>query len=117
MARLDILVHGGCLSEKSARNLAREIQHELPVWHINVRSVEKRDADSLGILGLPAFVLEGEVLVTGIPQKDWLLARLREWERGERWSGLLPAGRSAQRRKQRWWRMQSWGEPSGTLPL
>ncbi len=84
MARLDILVHRGCLSEQSARTLAREIQHELPNWHIDVRPAEKQDSDSLGILAFPAFLLDGRILATGIPRKDWLLAKLREWERGER---------------------------------
>lgn len=91
MALLEILVHQGCMSERSARTLARDIQQELPAWHIDVRSAEKRDTESLGILVFPAIVLEGRVLVTGIPQKDWLLARLREWERGKRSSSLRPA--------------------------
>ena len=38
----------------------------------------------LGILAFPAFLLDGRILVTGIPRKDWLLAKLREWERGKR---------------------------------
>lgn len=80
MARLDILVHRGCMSELSARSLARELQQELPAWHIDVRAGEVGDTDSLGILVFPALVLEGRVLVTGIPQKEWLLTRLREWE-------------------------------------
>ncbi len=83
MARLEILVHRGCLSEQSARTLAHEIQQVLPRWQIDVRPAEKRDTESLGILVFPAFVLQGRVLVTGIPQKEWLLARLREWARGK----------------------------------
>jgi len=84
MARLDILVHRGCLSEQSARTLAREIQHELPDWHIDVRPAEREDADSSGILVFPAFLLDGRILATGIPRKDWLLEKLREWERRKR---------------------------------
>jgi predicted DsbA family dithiol-disulfide isomerase len=72
------------MSEHSARTLAQEIQHELPDWHIDVRPAEKQDADSLGILAFPAFLLDGRILATGIPRKDWLLAKLREWERGKR---------------------------------
>lgn len=84
MARLDILVHRGCLSEKSARTLAQEIQHELPHWCINVRPAEKQDSDLLGILAFPSFLLNGRILATGIPRKDWLLEKLREWEQGKR---------------------------------
>lgn len=84
MAHLDILVHRGCLSEQSARTLAREIQYELPNWRIDVRPAEKQDSDSLGILAFPAILLDGRILATGIPRKDWLLAKLREWERGKR---------------------------------
>jgi len=84
MARLDILVHRGCLSEQSARALAQEIQQELPAWHIDVRAAGKEDCDALGVLVFPAFLLGGRVLATGIPRKEWLLARLKEWERGGR---------------------------------
>ncbi len=83
MACLDILVHRGCISEASARTLAQEIKHELPDWQIDVRPAEKQDTDALGILAFPAFLLDGRVLATGIPRKDWLLARLREWEHGQ----------------------------------
>jgi thioredoxin len=83
MTRLDILVHRGCMSEQSVGALAQEIQHELPNWQIDVRAAEKQDTDSLGILAFPAFLIDGQVLAIGIPRKDWLLARLREWERGK----------------------------------
>lgn len=83
MARLDILVHRGCLSEQSARALAQEIQQELPALHIDVCVASKEDCDALGILVFPAFLLDGRVLATGIPKKGWLLAKLAEWEKGE----------------------------------
>ncbi|MDP3092911.1 MAG: hypothetical protein Q8N04_19740 [Nitrospira sp.] len=82
MARLDILVHQGCLSERSARTLAQEIQQELPDWHIDIRAASKENCDALGVLVFPAFLLDGRILATGIPRKEWLLARLKEWERG-----------------------------------
>ncbi len=84
MVRLDILVHGGCLSELSARTLAQEIQSELPNWHIDVRTAEPGDTDLFGVLAFPAFLLNGRVLATGLPRKDWLVAKLRAWEKGER---------------------------------
>lgn len=82
MARLDILVHRGCLSELSAQNLAEEIQNELPDWNIDVRAAEPGDMDLFGVLVFPAFLLDGRILTTGIPRKDWLLAKLRAWKKG-----------------------------------
>ncbi|NGZ04284.1 MAG: hypothetical protein CV090_14685 [Nitrospira sp. WS238] len=84
MGRLDILVHGGCLSELSARTLAQEIQKELPNWDINVRTAISGDTDLSGVVVFPAFLLEGRILTTGLPRKDWLVSKLRAWERGER---------------------------------
>ncbi len=84
MARLEILVHGGCLSELSARTLAEEIQNELPNWDINVRTATLGDRDLSRVVVFPAFLLEGRILTTGLPRKDWLVAKLRAWERGER---------------------------------
>ncbi len=84
MARLDILVHGGCLSELSARSLAQEVRNEFPNWHINVRTAEQADTTLYGVLVFPAFLLDGRILTTGIPRKDWLVAKLRAWEKGER---------------------------------
>jgi hypothetical protein len=84
MARLDILVHGDCLSEQSARTLALEIRTAFPDWVIDVRSVEPCEADTLGVMVFPAFLLEGRILTTGIPRTDWLVATLRIWERRKR---------------------------------
>lgn len=83
MARLDILVHGGCLSEQPARVLAHELQCEFPSWHIDVRTAGSIDQDQFGVLAFPAFLLEGRIVTTGIPKKDWIVAKLRAWERGE----------------------------------
>lgn len=84
MSRLDILVHGGCLSEHSARSLAEEIRHELPNWDITVKTAVPGDPDLSGVIVFPAFLLDGRVLATGVPRKDWLVERLRAWERGKR---------------------------------
>jgi len=84
MARLDILVHEGCLSEHTVRSVAHDIGLEFPDWQIEIRVPEKRDKDVLGVLVYPAFILDGSVLVTGMPEKDWLLSRLREREKLKR---------------------------------
>lgn len=80
MARLDVLVHQGCLSERTARGVAREIQAELPTWEIAVRQVTDGESVSLGIMVFPAFLLNGRVLATGIPKTAWLVSQLRKWE-------------------------------------
>ncbi|MEW6247939.1 MAG: hypothetical protein AB1555_14670 [Nitrospirota bacterium] len=81
MARLEVFVHKGCLSEQRARGLARAIHEALPAWEICVRHVSDTEADAAAVIALPAFVVDGQVVATGIPQKDWLVAKLREWER------------------------------------
>lgn len=80
MAQLEILVHRGCLSQLTVSGLAREIKADLPVWNIVVRQVAEEESRSLGIIVLPAFMLEGKIIATGVPKKDWLVARLRESE-------------------------------------
>ena len=83
MARLDILVHRGCLSEGPVRRLALDLQHELPKWRIDVRTAESVDRDRLGVMALPVFLCNGDIIMTGFPQKDWLVAELRARENGE----------------------------------
>ncbi len=84
MARLDILVHRGCLSEPSIRTLASELKLDLPHWDISVRAPTHCDEDLHGTIISPAFLVNDRVLVTGLPKKDWLLSRLHAWEQGER---------------------------------
>ena len=84
MARLDILVHGGGLSEGPVRRLALDLQRELPKWQIDVRIAESVDRDRLGVVAFPVFLCNGHTVTSGFPQKDWLLAKLRAWENGER---------------------------------
>jgi len=84
MARLDIVFHGGCLSEGPARRLAFHLQHEFPDWHINVRAAEPVDRDQLGVVTFPVFLFNGHIVTIGFPRKDWLVAELRAWENGER---------------------------------
>jgi hypothetical protein len=84
MARIEILLHNGCLCEQGARELARAIQQEFPAWEICVRPVTDGEAVSCGAIVLPAFLLEGQVLATGIPNKQWLVAKLKEWEQVRR---------------------------------
>lgn len=61
----------------SIRKLAEEIQEELPDWKIEVQPAEEH-TDCDAILAFPAFLVDGQVLATGLPRKDWLLERLKE---------------------------------------
>lgn len=77
MAVLEIFVHRGCLSELSALGLGNQIQEALP--GLQVRVVDDRErARTLGIVALPAFVLDGNLLVVGIPRREWLIRLLRD---------------------------------------
>ena len=84
MAKLEILVHSGCLSEQSARTLAQAIRQELPAWEVDVRSPEQRDIQTRGIAAFPAFLVNDRIVSTGVPTKDWLLNELRMWEKTQR---------------------------------
>lgn len=77
MARLEVFVHRGCLSEQPALKLANEIQEEFPAWQVKVVDSQDR-ARTLGVIAFPAFVLNGNVLAVGIPRKEWLMRLLRQ---------------------------------------
>ena len=77
MARLTILIHQGCLSDHSVQMLAEEIQGHLPDWTVDITPAEL-SADSSGLVAFPAFLVDGTLLATGLPEKEWLLQRLRE---------------------------------------
>ncbi len=77
MAVLEIFVHRGCLSEQSALGLGNQIQEALPGLQVQVVDDRKR-ARKLGIVALPAFVLDGNLLVVGVPRREWLVRLLRD---------------------------------------
>jgi hypothetical protein len=74
--RLEVFVHTGCFSQKSALALAEELHRQFPQWTIQV--IENHgQAEALGIVTLPAFVLDGQVIAVGVPRLEWLLEKLR----------------------------------------
>ncbi len=77
MARLTILIHRGCLSDHSVRLLAEEVQAHFPDWSIEITPAEL-STESRGLVAFPAFLVDGTLVATGIPEKTWLLKRLRE---------------------------------------
>ncbi len=80
MARLDIVVHQGCLSEQTVSPLARDLQEALPGWRIQMRAADTVDTEQLGLLTFPTFLVNGRVVATGIPRKEWLMSTLETWE-------------------------------------
>lgn len=80
MSVLEVFVHSGCVSEQPAVVLAEEVRKEFPGWLVQVVDNQAR-AESLGLVVLPAFVLNGKVLAVGVPRKDWLIRQLRERHR------------------------------------
>ena len=78
MAALEIFIHRGCVSEQPTVALANEIRKEFPTWRVQVVENQMR-AKALGIIAVPAFVLDGEVVAVGVPRKEWLVRELRDW--------------------------------------
>jgi len=76
MARLTILAHQGCLSIRSVQKLAEEIRGQLPDWTIELIPAEL-SAESSGLVAFPAFLVDGTLVATGLPEREWLLKRLR----------------------------------------
>jgi predicted DsbA family dithiol-disulfide isomerase len=77
MAVLEIFVHRGCQSEQSAFGLGAQIQEAFPSLQVQVVDDWER-ARTLGIVALPAFVLDGNLLVIGVPRREWLMRLLRD---------------------------------------
>ncbi len=76
MPLLEIFIHAGCFSERTARALAAEIQKECPAWRVEV--VENRErASEQGIVAVPAFVADGKLVAVGVPKREWLVQKLR----------------------------------------
>lgn len=90
MNLLEVFVHPGCISEKSALALARELQAAWPALEVRIRSVPEASerAQTLGIIVTPAFVLNGTIIAVGVPRKGWLIAKLQEF--GIKVGGLSP---------------------------
>ncbi|WP_447974480.1 hypothetical protein [Nitrospira sp. Kam-Ns4a] len=78
MPLVEVFVHAGCKSERTALALADEIRREFPSWQVLIRDCEEDRARVLGILIAPSFVLNGELIAVGIPRKEWLIRALCE---------------------------------------
>ncbi len=84
MRQLDFYFHDHCLSRQSILLLAGEIEQGCPDWHIVVHPLLEHEVKALGFLVLPTIVMNGRVVTTGIPEKDWLLERMKECEPTDR---------------------------------
>lgn len=78
MKLLEMFIHRGCLSENAALVLLKEIQAMSAELDVTIhRLPEAQDrAMALDVVVTPAFVLDGKLLVVGVPRKEWLIARL-----------------------------------------
>jgi len=90
MKLLELFLHPGCISEKSALALARELQSVWPALEVRIRSLPEASerAQALGVIVTPAFVLDGTIIAVGVPRKGWLAAKLQEF--GINAGGLCP---------------------------
>lgn len=84
MRQVDFYFHDSCLSHQSICLLAREIQRDCPAWHVAIHPLLGHEAKALGFHILPAIVINGSTVATGMPKKDWLLERMKECERADR---------------------------------
>ncbi|MBX3308292.1 MAG: hypothetical protein KF751_19775 [Nitrospira sp.] len=79
MRRVDFYVHSGCLSEKSILSLAVEVLKLDPTWTVTVHQLAEPDIERQGFAVLPAIVINGRTVATGVPNKEWLLRKMGEW--------------------------------------
>ncbi len=84
MRQMDVYFHEGCPSEQSLFLMVKEIAHDCPTWKITLHQLLEHEAKALGFQALPAIALNGAALATGIPNKDWLLEKMKECERVKR---------------------------------
>lgn len=78
MQRVDFYVHSGCLSEQSILSLAVELLELFPTWTVTVHQLAGNDAVTKGFPVLPATVINGRTVATGVPNKEWLLRKVGE---------------------------------------
>jgi len=82
MVVLEVFLHTGCTSEQPALTLVRELEKEFPKLRIRVSQIGRDQAHALALSVLPAFVVDGTVVAVGVPRKEWLVRRLRQWSQG-----------------------------------
>ena len=81
MNLLEVFVHTGCISGKSALALARDLQAVWPALEVKIQPFPEASerAQALGVIVEPAFVLNGKIIAVGVPRKAWLVAKLQEF--------------------------------------
>ena len=81
MRQMVFYFHDGCLSRQPVLLLVKEIQQDCPSWHITIHPLLEHEAKTLGFHLLPTIMMNDTILATGIPQKDWLLEKMKECEK------------------------------------
>lgn len=84
MQQMDVYFHDGCLSHRSLLSLAKELQRDCPAWSIVLHPLLEHEVTSLGFFILPTIVINGSTIATGLPNKDWLLKKMSEYDRASR---------------------------------
>ncbi len=75
-----MFLHPGCLSEDAALTLVQDLRAEFPDLKIQIRALPDgaERAKKLGIVTMPAFVLDGRLISVGVPRKTWLEQKIRD---------------------------------------
>lgn len=77
--QLDIYIEPDCLTCEYAHEVAEHVRRELP--EVKVRMIDLSEPETSAppsIFAVPTYVLNGERLSLGNPDKDQLLQQLRE---------------------------------------
>jgi predicted thioredoxin/glutaredoxin len=81
MSEIDLIFSKDSSEDVAVKNLLREIKLEHP--RIVLKELEqnspggKKIIDELGILSLPAIIIDGELFSTGMIEKEEILAKIR----------------------------------------
>ena len=84
MRQMDFYFHNNCLSRQSVLLLAKEIEQYCPNWHVVIHPLSEHEVNALGFHVLPTILMNGSTVAAGIPNKDWLLEKMKKCERADR---------------------------------
>lgn len=83
MHQVDLYYHAGCLSQQTILLLAKDLEQGCPGWTVASHPLLDDEVTAKGFQVLPAVVINGRVVASGIPRKEWLVRILREWDQSD----------------------------------